>query len=122
MVDADDVARAVYQLLHADIEAERFVLSHERLEFRELFGLITKELGYQMPAFRVGASMLKIAHQFGQFYALLGGNPALTSATLQSLLHTPQYDASKIKNALNFQFTDTQTSVQKVCHQYQTEN
>lgn len=118
VVDADDVARAVYQLLHTDIESERFILNAQCIEVKTLLKLIYTELNRKMPFFRVSTNSLKKVHNLMKFVDMIVGGSSSTSTAISSLLEASEYDSSKIQRMIEFEFTNFEASIQKVTHQY----
>jgi len=119
VVDAEDVANAVFQLLKSDIQGERFVLNAQKISYQTLFQSIAQALGQAPPSFQLNEKMLKFLYFSGKLLKLFGVQTALTSDTLKRLLDTPFYDGTKIETELNFRYTDIQQSITQVCEQYQ---
>jgi len=119
VVDAEDVANAVFQLLKSDIQGERFILNAQKISYQTLFQNIAQAFGQAPPSFQLNEKMLKFLYFFGKLLKPFGVQTGLNSDTLKRLLDTPSYDGTKIKTQLNFQYTDIQQSITQVCKQYQ---
>ena len=111
-VDVRDVARIMVALMNSDIRAERFLVTGENLKFRELFDLIAEEMGKKKATVKISPFMSSIAWRFEKWLSKLAGRrPRITRESVRAAHASYQYDNSKIKTRLNFQFTPLRESV-----------
>lgn len=113
-VDVADVARSMILLMESDISGERFVLSGANKSYRDLLNSIAEALNKPKPTKEVGAFLSGLIWRLEAVKSLFSTKePLLTKETSQNALHTYIYDNSKIKNALDFEFTPFEKTIQR---------
>lgn len=105
-IDVQDVARAAYALMNSDISGERFVLSGGTHSYQQLLESIAFHLGKKPPTRHARPWMLELLWRWEALKYRLGGTePLLTRETAISAQEHYDYDTSKIRRTLNFEFT-----------------
>lgn len=114
-VTVEDVARAMYGLMKSAIQKERFILVTESLTYHKLSDLIAVSLGKEKPSVYLKPWVTGIAWRVDWLIATLFFRKRQLSKATAIALHTQsQFDNSKIKNALNFEFEDIGNYISKV--------
>ncbi len=116
-VDVHDVATAMVQLMQSSITAERFLLSHEHLSFRELFIKIANTFGKKPPHRHAKPWIGEIVWRVEAIRSLFSKNePLLTKETVRTAHATTYYSNEKILRALpGFQFTPVEETIERTC-------
>jgi dihydroflavonol-4-reductase len=123
VVDVKDVVRAMIILMKSEITDERFIVCAKNISYRDLFFLIADSFGNKRPSVSIDKWQSEIAWRLYAVKGFLTGKKQTVtkeSARLSQLIHN--YDNSKIKNALNFEFTPLEESVQRICNYYSEKN
>ena len=115
IVDARDVAYAMFQLMKSNISKERFLCVGPNLTFNELFSRLSEKLGKKAPRY---SSPKFIA----LFYALLnellghitGKSSGISIESVHSGYKTITYDRSKIEKAIQIHFHTLDETIENV--------
>lgn len=114
-VTVDDVTRSMYQLMKSNIQKERFILVTESITYHRLSDLIATALGKQKPSVYLKPWVTGVAWRVDWLISTLFFKKRLLSKATATSLHTQsEFDNSKIKNALNFEFEDIPNYISKV--------
>ena len=112
-VDARDVSRAIITLMDSEIRNERFLTVGENLNYLSIFTLIANALNKKPPHIKASSFLTEIAWRVLRFKNFIDGKPsAITKETARSSQATNKYDCSKIKTAINFDFTPISDAVE----------
>jgi nucleoside-diphosphate-sugar epimerase len=118
-VDVRDVVRIMTDLMEKDTSGERFIVSAQNLNYRELFHTIAQNLGKQPPAYRATRWMGAITWRFEHLKGLLSGNkPLITRETAKTATNTYVYSNEKIKKTLDYEFIPVAKSIGDACEFY----
>ncbi|AWA29012.1 NAD-dependent epimerase [Flavobacterium magnum] len=118
-----DVAKIAYQLMESDIRSERFVLVAENLPFDALSRTLTTELGVRPPTVYASRWMTSLAWRADWLLsALLFRKRKLSRATAHALHSQEQYDHSKVKAALDFDFEPIADVIRKTAVYFRETN
>ena len=110
-------------LMESNISGKRFVLSGANKSYQELLNAIADALQKPRPTQAVGAFLSGIIWRLEALKSLFSENePLLTKETAQNALHTYIYDNSAIKNALNFEFTPFETTIERTAKAFKAQN
>ncbi len=113
-VDVVDVADSLIQLLLSGVKNERFIINGANLKYRDCFDRIAISLGKPKAKIRVTPFLKEIAWRIQALkYLLTGKKPLLTKETANSAMSTSTYSSAKIKEILNFKFTDIDLTINK---------
>lgn len=104
-VDARDVAEIMVRLMNSEIHSERFLLIGENTTFKNMFSTIAEKLNKKTPSIKVSKILMGFAWRIASFWAWVTRKPsAITKETARSAFNTTEFDASKIKKELNYNF------------------
>ncbi len=118
-VDVKDIAEAIYRLIISDIHGDRFILSAGSVSYQALFGAIAEGFGKPAPHLKVGAGLAGIIWRVEAVRSwLTGSRPLITKDTARSATHHFQFDNSKIKRTLAFDFQPLDRTVRRVCESF----
>ncbi len=118
-VDVRDVARASIGLMNSDISGERYIVSGEDLKWKGFFDTMAKYLNVPAPSREITGWQREFFWRVEWLRSrLTGGSPLVTRETVRLSAHHFFYDHSKLKKALNFEFTPIEQSLRESCEQY----
>jgi dihydroflavonol-4-reductase len=115
-VDVQDVARAVVKLLESPIVNERFVISAGHTTYKALFESIATNFGIAAPSKPVTPFLANIVWRIEAIKSWFSGKaPLLTKETAQTARTKFIYDSQKIQKDIDFNFTDLNQTLARVC-------
>lgn len=116
-VDAKDVAKAMTGLMESDITAQRFILSHEHLTYKEILTKIAHAFGKKPPHREAKPWMGALVWRMEHIKSLITGKePLLTKETTRTAQAATFFSNEKIKKALpGFEFTPVDTTIERTC-------
>ncbi len=116
IVDVEDVAKCMIALMNSDISAERYIISAENRDFKQLTTEIANGFGIKPPTILAKPWMLELAWRGAGFIAAITGKPpAIDKISAQSASMTRNYDNSKIKKAIGIEFKPISVSIKEIC-------
>ncbi|MEZ0006138.1 dihydroflavonol-4-reductase [Flavobacterium sp. 28YEA47A] len=114
-VTVEDVTRSMYQLMKSNIQKERFILVTQSITYHRLADLIATALDKQKPSVYLKPWVTGLAWRIDWLISTLFFKKRMLSKATAISLHTQsEFDNSKIKNALNFEFEDIANYISKV--------
>ena len=114
-VDIWDVIDATTQLMDSTIKNERFILVSENLSFYDFQSKMAKALKVEPAKKKASKFILELGWRLDWLNHKLRGKRRRLSKQLAKTVRSKRYfDNSKIKQALNFEFTPIEDSIQKV--------
>lgn len=115
-VDVEDVARCMIILMGRDITEERYIISAENRNYKELTAEIAKGFGIKPPAILAKPWMMELAWRgAAALAAITGKDPAIDKITAQSASQVREFDNSKIIAATGIQFKSVSQSILEIC-------
>jgi len=119
-VDADDVAKAMVELMASDINAERFILNAENLNFKDAFGFMAEGFQKKAPHMKVTPFLAGLVWRLEKIKSgITGHDPLVTKETAQSGLAKVYFSNEKLKKFLpDFQYRPIRESILRYCQQY----
>jgi dihydroflavonol-4-reductase len=118
-VDVRDVCNAMLTLVEKKIYAQRYLIVSESMSYKELFTLISKDLGKKAPSISVSPTLAKLACLIENLKAALTAKPPLiTKETIASSFALRLYSNQKIKEAIGFEFTPIHQAITNACQAY----
>jgi dihydroflavonol-4-reductase len=115
-VDVEDVAKCMIALMNGDITGERFIISAENHNYKNLTAGIAHSFGIKPPATLAKPWMMELAWRGAAFAAFITNSaPAIDKVAARAASLTRDFDNSKIKKAIGIQFKPLNLSVQEVC-------
>lgn len=117
LVDVDDVARIMIQLMDSDIQPDRFIINSENVTYQDLFTSIATGYGLTPPGIKLSPWIAKISFLASSFAkAVTGKENGITKEILDSAFKTPKYSNRKITQALNIRFRPINESIMAICN------
>ncbi len=115
-VDVEDVAKSMIALMNSDIHAERFIISAENRDYKQITAEIAGCFNIPPPANHAGSWMMGLAWRGAKIIgALTGREPAVDKVSAQAATVTRNYDNSKIKKAIGIEFKPISETIKEVC-------
>jgi nucleoside-diphosphate-sugar epimerase len=115
-VDVEDVAKCMIGLMNSDISGERYVISAENREYKQITSEIADGFGVKRPATLAKSWMMNLAWRAARIIAsLTGKDPALDKVSAQAATLSRNYDNSKIKKAIGIEFKPLSDTIKEVC-------
>jgi dihydroflavonol-4-reductase len=120
IVDVEDVAKCMIALMNSDIDSERYIISAENREFKQLIAEIADGFGIKQPSVFAKAWMMGIAWRGAALIASLTRKPpTIDKISAQTASMIRNYDNSKIKKAIGIEFKPVSVSIKEVCQKLQ---
>ncbi|MGF2413083.1 NAD-dependent epimerase/dehydratase family protein [Ferruginibacter sp.] len=116
-VDVRDVATAMIQLMASDITAQRFIVSAENKNYREVFNLIAKAFGKKPPHKKVTPLIAKIVWRLEAIKSFFTKqDPLVTKETAITALAKVHFDNTKLKKYMpDFTYRKIETTIADTC-------
>jgi len=122
IVDVRDVVHAMMDLMKSDIKNEQFILVAENISYKDLLSKLSIYFNKKAPSKALPQWILKIASTLDWLSSkLFGTKRMLMKSVVKSMYTKSNYDASKIKNMLNFKFTPIDKTLESVAGKYNSE-
>ncbi len=123
IVDVRDVVKSMILLMQSSINNDHFILVGKNVTYKELLSQLAKDLKKEPPKKAISKSKLLLLSKLDWLSnKLFGKNRRLLKATVNSLYQTSFYDASKVKEAINFTFTPFTETTQTVAKHFLNKN
>jgi nucleoside-diphosphate-sugar epimerase len=118
-VNVKDVAKVMLQLVEKKVFKQRFVLVADSIAIKEVFFMIADAFGKKRPFINVRPFMAEIAWRLMSVVRLFSKKALpITKETARAANHVSFYDASKIRNKLNFTFISVQSTIYECVASY----
>ena len=115
-VDINDVVIAMVLLMQSPIKNERFIVISENLSFKEFQHQTALALGVKPASKEATPLILGIGWRLDWLNRLITGKRRrLSKQMTKSAKSITKYDASKLKNTLDFEFKPMQLSIKESC-------
>ncbi len=115
-VDVEDVAKSMITLMKSDIHAERFIISAENRDYKQITAEIANCFKIPAPANHASSWMMGLAWRGAKIIgALTGKAPAIDKVSAEAATITRNYDNSKIKKAVGIEFKPISDTIKEVC-------
>jgi nucleoside-diphosphate-sugar epimerase len=112
-VTVSDVIKIMTTLMNSDIQGERFITVAENLSYKELLGDIASAMGKKPPQKKLKIWQLQIGRCMDWLMSVFNGKArTITKSTIYGLQHPTQFNNSKLKMALQFEFEPLDTIVE----------
>lgn len=119
IVDVQDVARIMRELMNSSITGQRFILNSENISNRELLARISQRMNKPEPTIKASSILLSLGWRLSKALSLLNGKkPILTKETARAASSKLAYDNSKIVKALGVTFKPVDQILEEVCQAY----
>jgi len=111
-VDVRDVVKIMHQLVHSNINAERFVVSAENWTYKDFFVELAGQLNVKEPHKSPGKNMQKLALFADWLKSMLTNQPRfLTQELINTANTTSIYDSGKLVETLNYNYTPLKATI-----------
>jgi len=122
-INVRDVARAQVFLMDSDIVNEKFLLSGENLNYKDILWMIADGFGKRRPAIKVNRMMSVSARYFFHFKSkLTGKHPIITKETARTAMEVYKYSSQKYLEASQASFTPIHETIRDICEIYTKNN
>lgn len=119
IVDVDDVAQIMLQLMASPISGERFILNGANISNQELLNKISELMNKPKPNIAASRVVLSMAWRLSKLASYLNGKrPALTKETARAANSKLMYDNGKISKALGYTFKPIDHTLEEVINTY----
>jgi dihydroflavonol-4-reductase len=115
-VDVEDVAKSMIALMNTDIEAERFIISAENMNYKDLFAEIAQCFGIKAPASEATPGVLNLAWRLSAVWRFVTGKHAgIDKVSAQAATKNLDYNNAKIIKTTGIEFKPISRSVKEIC-------
>jgi len=115
-VDVTDVAKCMIALMNSNIQGERYIISAENRDFKDVTTKIATSFGITPPSTLAKPWMMELAWIGAAAAATLTGKaPAIDKVSAQTASLTRNYDNTKIKAAIGIEFKPIDDTIKEVC-------
>ncbi len=115
-VDVQDVAKCMIALMESGITAERYIISAENRNYRELTTEIAGCFNVAPPTMYAKPWMMEIGWRLARFVSLFTGKPPfLDKIAAQAASQVRNFDNNKIKQAIGIEFKPVSETVKEIC-------
>lgn len=123
-VDVADVVDVMIQLMKSDVSGEKFILSAENKQYKEVFTLMANAFGRKAPHKKVSNLLADIIWRAEAIKSIFGDKePLLTKETASAAQSIRNFNNSKIKNYLpSFSFTPLEETIRRIAVELKEKN
>jgi dihydroflavonol-4-reductase len=116
LVAVEDVAKCMIELMNSNKNAERYIISAENRDYKQLTAEIADRFGIKAPATHASPLLMGIAWRGAKLVAAITGkSPSIDKVSAQAATTIRNYDNSKIKKAIGIEFKPISTSIKEIC-------
>ena len=113
-VDVVDVANSLVTLLSSNVKNQRFIVNGANLKYRDCFDRIAVAFNKPKATIKVTPLLKEIAWRLESVRSyFLGTKALLTRETANSAMTNSSFSTAKIKEVINFNFTDIDATIKK---------
>ncbi|MBB5397059.1 NAD-dependent epimerase/dehydratase family protein [Mucilaginibacter sp. AK015] len=115
-VDVQDVAKCMIALMETNISGERYIINAENRPYKQLFEEIATCMGVPAPTTLAKPWMMEMAWRATATWAAVTGKaPALDKTSARAASVTREFDNTKIRKAIGFEFKPVSETIKEVC-------
>ncbi len=115
-VDVEDVAKCMIALMESNITEERYIISAENRDYKQLTAEIAKGFNIPPPAILARPWMMELAWRGAAVIGFITGKPpALDKVSAQAATQIRDFDNSKIKGVVDIEFKPISKSITEIC-------
>ena len=115
-VDVRDVVEAIFRLTTSNIKGERFILNAGTITYKELFEKIALVFNKKAPSHTLSSFWIGVLWRLEALRAFFTNkSPLITKETALNSRTKFAYKNQKVQQAINFQFTDLDETISRVC-------
>ena len=113
-VDVLDVANSLVSLLLSNIKNERFIVNGANLKYRDCFDRIAVAINKPKATIKVTPFLKEVAWRMEAIRTFFTDNkPLITRETADNAMTDNSYSTTKIRSAIQFNFTDIDVTIKK---------
>lgn len=117
-VDVEDVATCMINLMNGDLHSERYIISAENRDYKQITAEIANDFDIKPPSFYANAWMMGLVWRGAAIIAAITGrDPSIDKISAQSASTMRNYDNSKIKKAIGAEFKPISASIKEICEE-----
>lgn len=115
-VDVEDVAKCMTALMNSDIVAERYIVSAENRDYKQITAEIANGFNINPPSVYVKPWMMGLAWRTARIIAAVTGkSPSIDKIAAEAASMSRNYDNSKIKGAIDTEFKPLSNTIKEIC-------
>ncbi len=117
-VDVQDVAKCMIALMNSDITAERFIISAENRNYKQLVAEIAHGFGLKPPTILAKPWIMETAWRLARVISVITrSKPFLDKVAAKAASEVRNFDNSKIKQAIGIEFRPVSETIREICEQ-----
>ncbi len=110
-----DVVKIAYELMRSNVENERFTLIAQNLVFRDYINSIADAVATRRPTYHATPFMMRVLYKLDWIASnVFRQQRQISKATAKASYSKSLYANDKIKNALNYEFTDIHQYIKEI--------
>lgn len=118
----DDVVKIMFLLMKSNIKNERYIIIAENLSFKSFFTKIANALNAVPPKKEASSLLLQIAWRMDWLRSKIRGkHRRLVKHSVKSIQSITNYDNTKVKRDLNFEFESIDSSISSTSQKFLTD-
>lgn len=118
-VGVNDVVNAMILLMESEVKNERFVLVSKNWSYRKFLTICAQALDVKPPEKEAKNMMLQIGWRLDWLrHKLTGKRRRLTKQLAYTLQSQSEYNGNKIKDYVDFEYTDLKAEIKKTCQHF----
>ncbi|WP_417885286.1 NAD-dependent epimerase/dehydratase family protein [Zunongwangia sp.] len=121
-VGVNDVIDAMLKLMNSDNFNDRYILVSENSSFKDVMKYTANSLEKPEPKKDLQKWMIATGWIFQKIGSIFGFKRSITKSDINGLFATSYYDNSKIKSAINFNFTPIEDVIEETGHLFLKDN
>jgi nucleoside-diphosphate-sugar epimerase len=115
-VNVVDVAKCMIMLMNSNITAERYIISAENRNYKQITAEIAGCFGVKPPTTYAKPWMMEVAWRGAAFVSFITGRqPAIDKIAAKSASLNRDFDNSKIKKAIGIEFKPISKTIEDIC-------
>lgn len=120
-VDVEDVAKCMISLMNSSVSGERFIISAENRDYKNITAEIADGFGIKAPATFAKPWIMEFAWRFAALAgAITRSTPSIDKVSAKAASLTKKFDNTKIKKTTGIEFKPLKTSIKEVCEALKT--
>ena len=123
IIDVKDLTRFMVEVAESDITNERFILVSENVPYKTLMDKIAAQFGSKPPSIKISSFLRSLFWRLEWLRSLITGNkPLMTRESARTASAQHQYDNTKSIEALQFEYTPLDRTIQEAVEAFRLEN
>ena len=123
VVDVNDVVKAMINLTNSEVINEQYIIVSENMTYKNLLEIIAESISNKKHLKEIKRWQLLVYSQLEKLKCILmGSKKSLFKANINSAFKKLNYDNSKLKNAVGFQYLPITDSVSEITKNYKKDS